>query len=64
MRVARLHGLRDVRLHEEDRPQPGPGEALVRASRARGVERPSSFLVDKHYQRKHGRGAYYGQEEK
>ena len=30
MRVARLHGLRDVRLHEEDRPQPGPGEALVR----------------------------------
>ena len=39
-------------------------EILVRASRARGVERPSSFLVDKHYQRKHGRGAYYGQEEK
>jgi L-iditol 2-dehydrogenase len=30
MRVARLHGLRDVRLHEEDRPTPGPGEALVR----------------------------------
>jgi L-ribulose-5-phosphate 4-epimerase len=39
-------------------------EILVRASRARGVERPASFLVDKHYLRKHGRGAYYGQEEK
>jgi L-iditol 2-dehydrogenase len=30
MRVARLHGLRDVRVHEEDLPTPGPGEALVR----------------------------------
>jgi L-iditol 2-dehydrogenase len=30
MRAARLHGARDVRIHEEDRPVPGPGEALVR----------------------------------
>ena len=30
MRAARLHGLRDVRLHEEERPKHGPGEALVR----------------------------------
>ena len=30
MRVARLHGLRDVRLHDEDRPKPGPGEVVVR----------------------------------
>jgi L-iditol 2-dehydrogenase len=30
VRVARLHGRGDVRLHDEDRPQPGPGEALVR----------------------------------
>jgi L-iditol 2-dehydrogenase len=30
MRVVRLHGRRDIRLHEEDRPTPGPGEALVR----------------------------------
>jgi len=30
MRAARLHGLRDVRLHEEERPKPGPGEVLVR----------------------------------
>ena len=33
MRVARLHGLRDVRLHEEAKPVPGPGERLVRAVR-------------------------------
>ncbi len=39
-------------------------EILVRASRAGGVKRPSAFLVDKHYRRKHGQGAYYGQEEK
>ena len=39
-------------------------EILVRASREGGVKRPSAFLVDKHYLRKHGRGAYYGQEEK
>jgi L-ribulose-5-phosphate 4-epimerase len=25
------------------------------------VERPDAFLVEKHYQRKHGPGAYYGQ---
>jgi L-iditol 2-dehydrogenase len=30
MRVARLHGGRDVRLHDEDRPRPRPGEVLVR----------------------------------
>jgi L-iditol 2-dehydrogenase len=30
MRVARLHGPRDVRLHDEPRPSPGPGEVLVR----------------------------------
>ncbi len=30
MRAARLHGPRDVRIHEEDRPMPGDGEALVR----------------------------------
>jgi L-iditol 2-dehydrogenase len=30
VRVARLHGPRDVRLHDEPRPSPGPGEALVR----------------------------------
>jgi L-iditol 2-dehydrogenase len=30
MRAARLHGPRDVRIHEEERPTPGPGEALVR----------------------------------
>jgi L-iditol 2-dehydrogenase len=30
MRVARLHGREDLRLHEEDKPRPGPGEVLVR----------------------------------
>jgi L-iditol 2-dehydrogenase len=30
MRAARLHGLRDLRLHDEEKPKPGPGEALVR----------------------------------
>jgi L-iditol 2-dehydrogenase len=30
VRAARLHGPRDVRLHDEERPRPGPGEALVR----------------------------------
>ncbi len=30
MRAARLHGPRDVRVHDEDRPIPRPGEALVR----------------------------------
>ena len=39
-------------------------EILVRATGARGVERPPAFLVDKHYLRKHGKGAYYGQERK
>jgi L-ribulose-5-phosphate 4-epimerase len=39
-------------------------EILVRATGARGVERPAGFLVDKHFRRKHGEGAYYGQEKK
>jgi L-iditol 2-dehydrogenase len=30
MRVARLHGREDLRLHDEDKPRPGPGEVLVR----------------------------------
>jgi L-iditol 2-dehydrogenase len=30
MRAARLHGLRDVRVHDEERPKAGAGEALVR----------------------------------
>ena len=38
-------------------------EILVRATGAR-VRRPSGFLVDKHYLRKHGQGAYYGQKGK
>jgi L-ribulose-5-phosphate 4-epimerase len=38
-------------------------DILVRATGAR-VKRPSAFLVDKHYLRKHGQGAYYGQKGK
>jgi L-iditol 2-dehydrogenase len=30
MRVARLHGRGDLRLHDEERPKAGPGETLVR----------------------------------
>ena len=30
MRAARLHGRRDVRLHDEERPRPGPGEVAVK----------------------------------
>jgi L-iditol 2-dehydrogenase len=30
MKAARLHGVRDLRLHDETRPSPGEGEALVR----------------------------------
>jgi L-iditol 2-dehydrogenase len=30
MRAARLHGRQDVRVHDEERPTPGPGEALIR----------------------------------
>jgi L-iditol 2-dehydrogenase len=30
VRAARLHGPRDLRLHEEERPAPAPGEVLVR----------------------------------
>jgi L-iditol 2-dehydrogenase len=29
MRALRLHAKRDVRLHDEERPEPGPGEILV-----------------------------------
>jgi L-ribulose-5-phosphate 4-epimerase len=39
-------------------------EILVRSTGFSGVKRPAGFLVDKHYLRKHGRGAYYGQEKK
>jgi L-ribulose-5-phosphate 4-epimerase len=39
-------------------------EILVRATGARGVRRPAAFLVDKHFLRKHGKRAYYGQEKK
>jgi len=37
-------------------------EILVRATGFSGVKRPAGFLVDRHYLRKHGRGATYGQE--
>jgi L-iditol 2-dehydrogenase len=30
MRAARLHGPRDVRVHEEERPTPGPDQVLLR----------------------------------
>ncbi|MCG6922791.1 MAG: zinc-binding dehydrogenase [Acidobacteria bacterium] len=30
MKVARLHGAGDLRLHDEPRPTPGPGETLLR----------------------------------
>jgi L-ribulose-5-phosphate 4-epimerase len=36
----------------------------ARGRRFPAVKRPASFLVDKHYLRKHGRGAYYGQEKR
>jgi len=36
-------------------------EILVRATGFSHVERPPAYLVDKHYLRKHGQGAYYGQ---
>ena len=40
-------------------------EILVRAAgRARRSRAPRAFLVDKHYLRKHGKGAYYGQKKK
>ena len=32
MRVLRLHGVRDLRLHDEPDPVPGLGESLVRVS--------------------------------
>jgi L-iditol 2-dehydrogenase len=32
MRVVRLHGAGDLRLHEEPIPAPGPGESLVRVT--------------------------------
>jgi L-ribulose-5-phosphate 4-epimerase len=39
-------------------------EILVRATGARGVRCPAGFLVDRHFLRKHGKRAYYGQEKK
>jgi L-ribulose-5-phosphate 4-epimerase len=39
-------------------------EILVRATGWHGVRRPPAYLVDKHYLRKHGQSAYYGQEKK
>jgi len=39
-------------------------EILVCATGAPFVKRPAAFLVDKHYLRKHGKAAYYGQEKK
>jgi L-ribulose-5-phosphate 4-epimerase len=39
-------------------------EILVCATGAPSVKRPAAFLVDKHYLRKHGQAAYYGQEKK
>jgi len=32
MQVIRLHGARDLRLHDEPMPSPGPGESLVRVA--------------------------------
>jgi L-iditol 2-dehydrogenase len=32
MRAARLHGVRDIRVCEEPRPEPGPDESLVRVT--------------------------------
>jgi len=32
MKVVRLHGVGDLRLHDEPMPQPGPGESLVRVT--------------------------------
>jgi L-iditol 2-dehydrogenase len=32
MRVARLHGVRDIRIAEEPTPAPGPGESLIRVT--------------------------------
>jgi L-ribulose-5-phosphate 4-epimerase len=39
-------------------------EILVCATGVPVVRRPAAFLVDKHYLRKHGKAAYYGQEKK
>lgn len=39
-------------------------EILVRATGLRSVKRPAGFLVDRHFLRKHGRGASYGQARK
>jgi L-iditol 2-dehydrogenase len=32
MKVARLHGIHDLRLHDEPDPTPGPGEAVLRVT--------------------------------
>jgi L-ribulose-5-phosphate 4-epimerase len=39
-------------------------DILVHAAAPRGAKRPAPFLVDAHYLRKHGPGAYYGQKER
>jgi L-ribulose-5-phosphate 4-epimerase len=36
-------------------------EILLRSTGVSGVKRPADFLVDRHYLRKHGKGATYGQ---
>jgi len=36
-------------------------DVMVRATGFSGVRRPGDFLVDRHYLRKHGKGATYGQ---
>ena len=35
MKVLRLHGTKDFRLHDESRPEPSPGESLVLDSEER-----------------------------
>jgi L-iditol 2-dehydrogenase len=45
MRALRVHGVRDVRLEELPRPEPGPGEVLVRIA-AVGICRTDLELYD------------------
>jgi len=51
VRAARLHGPRDVRVHDEERPVAGPGEALVR------VEAVGLCGSDLHWYEKGGIGS-------
>ncbi len=39
-------------------------DILVHVAAPRGLKRPARFLVDTHYLRKHGPGAYYGQKKR